>query len=63
MSSFTQETHWDVMNQIMDLIEEAKSSNTMTKDDIVAQMEPLLSNMMCKMLSHPTATSYSIYRT
>lgn len=55
-------THWDVVCEIMDDIQEAKTESSITKKDLIENLEKKMCIMMQKMLSNPQVTSYSIYK-
>lgn len=56
------ETHWDLVNQMADIIEDARKDETITKAELLEELNPIVMNMIQKMVATPMASSYCLFR-
>jgi hypothetical protein len=55
-------TFWKAIEDMADAVEDAKNQESITKQELIAELELLLVHCMKKMVATPTCTSYSIFR-
>jgi hypothetical protein len=55
-------TMWKVAMKIADHVGDAKNDAGISKDQLLEEIEPLVNELMKKILSHPTTTSYCLFQ-
>lgn len=56
------DTIWTVALKIADHIEDGKNDENVSKEQLVNDLEPLVIDLMKKILAHPTTTSYCLFQ-
>ena len=56
------DTIWTVALKIADQVEDAKNDASLSKEQLVHDLEPLVIDLMKKILAHPTTTSYCLFQ-
>lgn len=56
------DNHWTLVNKLADVLEDAKKDTSLTKEELIIELEDIVGKTIKKMVAHPMKTSYCLFR-